>query len=227
MKQKLTEFKPHNIRRRLQRKDSKIAEQKENIRRLEKEVKASHRASTKRIQSRANYYQKKCMDLQEYEEEETCKHCSELEKENAELKQQLLDLKQANAQLLDEVNRLQTRKVTTYVDGKYTDDVRICVMELLSRNVGIRQVEPVIRAVMNMCKMSCDRLPQHTAIDDMLIESRSLCQIQVAEALTDSTHNTLHSDGTSKFGHKYTSFQVSTLEGSLSLGLQVGPKQCN
>ena len=196
MKQKLTEFKSHNIRRHLQRKVSKIAEQKENIRRLEKEVKAFHRASTKRIQSRTNYYQKKCMDLQEYEEEETCKHCSELEKENSELRQQLLDLKQANAQLLDKVNRLQTRKVTTYVDGKYTDDVWICAMELLSRNVDIRQVEPVIRAVMNMCKMSCDRLPQHTAIDDMLIESQSLCQIQVAEALTDSTHNTHYSDGT-------------------------------
>ena len=106
MKQKLTEFKPHNIRRCLQRKlNKKIAEQKENIRRLEKEVKASHRASTKRIQSRVNYYQKNCMDLQEYEEEETCKHCSELEKENSELKQQLLDLKQANAQLLDEVKQ--------------------------------------------------------------------------------------------------------------------------
>ena len=90
MKQKVSEFKPHNNRRRLQRKDSNIAEQKQNIRRLEKEVKESHRASTKRIQSRANYYQKKCMDLQEFEEEETCKYRSELEQENAELKQQLL-----------------------------------------------------------------------------------------------------------------------------------------
>ena len=107
MKQKLSEFKPHNIHRRLQRKDSKIAEQKENIRRLEK------------------------------------------------------------------------------------DNVRTCVMELLSRNVGIRQVEPVIRAVMKMCKVNCDRLPQRTAIDDMLVESRSLCQIQLAEAHTDSTNNTL------------------------------------
>lgn len=61
-----------------------------------------------------------------------------------------MDLKQANAQLFDQVHNLQTRKVTTYMDGKYTDDVRICVMELLSRNVGIRQIEPVIRAVMNL-----------------------------------------------------------------------------
>ena len=78
---------------------------------------------------------------------------------------------------------------------------------------------------MKMCKVNCDRLLQHTAIDDMLVESRSLCQIQLAEALIDSTNNTPHSDGTSKFGHKYTDFQVSTLEGSLSLGLQVGPIQ--
>ena len=55
MKQKLSEFKPHNVRRRLQQKESKIAEQKENIKRLEKEIKESHQASTKRIQSRANY----------------------------------------------------------------------------------------------------------------------------------------------------------------------------
>lgn len=223
MKQKLSEFKPHNVRRRLQRKDSKIAEQKENVRKLEKEVKESYRASTKRIQSKANYYQKKCQDMQECEEEEICKHCSELEQENVQQKQQILDLKEANAQLMDELNLFQTRKITTYKDGKYTDDVRICVMELLSRNVGIKQVEPVIKAVMKLCQVKCDRLPQHTAIDDMLIESRSLCQVQLAEALADSAHNTLHSDGTSKFGHKYTGFQVSTLEGSLSLGLQVGP----
>ena len=62
-------------------------------------------------------------------------------------------------------------------------------MELLSRNVGIKQVEPVIRAVMKLCKLKCDRLPQHTATDDMMIESQSLCQIQLAEALTDSTYN--------------------------------------
>ena len=222
MKNKLSDFKPHNVRRRLQRKDLKIAEQKENLKRLEKEVKESHASAIKKIQSRAYYYQKKCTTLQEKHEESTCEHCKELERQNIELKQQIIDLKEANSHLVDELKYLQTRKVTTYVDGKYTDDVRICVMDLLARNVGIRQIEPVIRAVMRLCRVTCDRLPQHTAIDDMLIESRSLCQIQLVEALTDSSYNTLHSDGTSKFGHKYTGFQVTTLEGSLSLGLKVG-----
>ena len=84
MKQKVTvNSNPTTFADIVQRKDSKIAEQKENIRRLEKEVKESHRASTKRIQSRTNYYQKKYMDLQAFEEEETYKYCSELEQENA------------------------------------------------------------------------------------------------------------------------------------------------
>ena len=87
MKNKLSEFKPHNVRRRLQRKDSRIAEQKENIRMLEKEVKESHTAA---IKSKAQYYQKKCMDSQEKlnDDKNTCEHCSELEEQNAKLKQQ-------------------------------------------------------------------------------------------------------------------------------------------
>ena len=68
------------------------------------------------------------MDIQECEKEEICEHCSKLELENTELKQQILDLKEVNAQLLDEVNQLQASKITTYEDGKYTDDVRILAM---------------------------------------------------------------------------------------------------
>ena len=77
----MSEFKPQNVRRHLQRKDSRIAEQKENIRVLEKEIKESHTAATKRIKSKAQYYQKKCMDSQEKlnDDENTCEHCSKLE----------------------------------------------------------------------------------------------------------------------------------------------------
>ena len=63
-------------------------------------------------------------------------------------------------------------------------------------------------------------MPQHTAINERLIESRSLAHIQLADALTQSEHNTLHSDGTTKFGHKYTGYQVATHAGVLTLGIQ-------
>ena len=82
-------------------------------------------------------------------------------------------------------------------------------------------MEPIIKSVLRLADVKYDRLPKHTAINEMLIESRSLAQMQLAECLVQAPHSTLHSDGTTKFGHKYISYQVSTEEGSLSLGLQV------
>ena len=43
---------------------------------------------------------------------------------------------------------LLSEEVTTFEHGRYTDDVRACVYELLSLNVGVRNVGPVIRCVM-------------------------------------------------------------------------------
>ena len=86
------------------------------------------------------------------------------------------------------------------VDGKYTEEVWLCVMELLAHNVGINKVETVIRAVLKLVNVSCSQLPQHTAISDMLLEGRALSQIQLAETLSVTENNTLHSDGTTKFG---------------------------
>ena len=128
---------------------------------------------------------------------------------------------EANAILHDELATLKSRKLVTYVDGKYTDSMRLCVMDVLSHNVGINQVEPVIRAVLRLAEIECDKLPKHTAISEMLLESRTLSQIQLAHTLTESDYNTLHSDGTTKFGHKYCGYQISTAERSLTLGLQV------
>ena len=78
----------------------------------------------------------------------------------------------------------ESKKIVTFKDGKYTDDVRLCVMELLSQNVAILQVEPVVRAVLKLCKMDCEWFPQHTQINEMLIESQSLSQVQLADTLT-------------------------------------------
>ena len=59
-----------------------------------------------------------------------------------------------------------------------------------------------------------------------MLESRTLSQIQLANTLTESDYNTLHSDGTTKFGHKYCGYQISTADRSLTLGLQVCVQAC-
>ena len=85
----------------------------------------------------------------------------------------------------------------------------MCVMELLSHNVGIRKVEPVIRAVLKLAGIECERLPQHTAINDILAEAHAVAQLQLTETLTqEGQHIVLHTDGTSKFGHKYAGIRL-------------------
>ena len=162
---RISEYNPHNVRRRLQRKDAKIAQQKETIRMLE-DVKTAQKVGAKTAQSPVRYLKMKHKQIQEREEERSCEYCGSLEAENTELKKQIIELKNTNAHLLDCIKSHESRKIVTFKDGKYTDDVRLCVMELLSRNVAILQV---VRAALKLCKMNCERFPQHTQINEMLI----------------------------------------------------------
>ena len=214
------QYKPHNVRRRMQRKDAKIAKQKECIDLQAKELKHRDQQEAKRAREQIRYYKQKCTQMLDQSESE-CEYCKDLEEELAKLKSENLELLEANAILKDELATLKSRKLVTYVDGKYTDRTRLCVMDILSHNVGINQVKPIIRAVLRLAEIECDELPKHTAISEMLLERHCLSQIQLAHTLMDTEYNTLHSDGTTKFGHKYCGYQISTAEKSLTLGLQV------
>ena len=206
------QYKPHNVHRCMQRKDAKIAQQKERINRQVKELKHRDQQEAKRAREQIRYYKQRCAQIQDQSESE-CEDCKDLEEELVKLKSKNLELMEASAILHDELTTLKSRKLVTYVDGKYTDSMRLCVMDVLSHNVGINQVDPVIRALLRLAEIECDKLPKHTAISEMLLESRTLSQIQLAHTLTESDYNTLHSDGTTKFGHEYCGYQT--------LGLQV------
>ena len=43
----------------------------------------------------------------------------------------------------------------------------------------------------------------------MMVESRSLAHLQLADKIPKHSSNTLHSDGTTKFGEKFGGFQVT------------------
>ena len=66
------------------------------------------------------------------------------------MKQTNIELVEANAELKDEVEQLQLRKLTTFEGGKYSDELRMCVMELLLHNVAMLQVAPVIQSVLKL-----------------------------------------------------------------------------
>ena len=79
---------------------------------------------------------------------------------------------------------------------------------------------PVIQSVLKLAGVTCNRLPKRTAINDMLIEARALSQMQLAEVLTQEDHHTLHSNGTTKFGHKCLGYQASTVHDTYTLGMR-------
>ena len=222
LKQLVETYKPHNVRRREKRKDKKIRCQLDKIDKLERQLKYKTSAFLKNTKGQIQYYKDKCEQLKEkmVAALSECENCEQLANETSKTKQTNVELMEANAELHDEVKHLQSKMLTTFEDGKYTNELRVCVMDLLSHNVAILQIVPVIQSVLKLAGVTCNRLPKHTAINDMLIEARALSQMQLAEVLTQEDHHTLHSDGTTKFGHKYLAYQVSTEHETYTLGMR-------
>ena len=55
----------------------------------------------------------------------------------------------------------------TFEGEKYTDDIRACIYELLSLNVGIRNIGPTINCVLKkLAKKSASRSPCHSYMPD-------------------------------------------------------------
>ena len=124
-------------------------------------------------------------------------------------------------ELADRVTELEAQKVVTKQHSQlYLEGVRQCCIELLSLNVGMKNIEPIIRSVLrHMVKVEVDTLPKPSTLVEMMVEMKGLACQQLAEQLTITDKLTLHSDGTSKFGQHYGGFQVSTPDSAYSLGL--------
>lgn len=79
----------------------------------------------------------------------------------------------------------------------------MCCYKLLSLNVGIRNVGPVIHTVLNsIAHKSVSRLPSYSSLCRMITEGLSVAEMQLGEKLTEegSDNFTLQMDGTTKYG---------------------------
>lgn len=220
-----------NLIRREKRKSAIVLEQRTTVKRLRKESEKALERSEKlekekaSLSKKAAYWQDRARSLSSSTEdlagvESETEEVVILQSMVKELKAELVELKDVNAELVAKVEELSSSVVTTMVDNEYTDAVRICCMELLSRNVSISNVEPVIRSVLKLANKTAGRLPQHTRLGEMFVEKSALAHAQLAEVLPSASHATLHSDGTTKHGQKYVSYQVSVGEDVFSLGMR-------
>ena len=238
---KLSKLNIRNVNKKLKRRDNKIKENQCCMENLTKEIKSKSMAIAKLenklesaqqgkecYRSKLNRCLKGSSTSQTTYDEIQCQlvalkeECQlkidHLENEVVELRSEMETLK---VEYEENQIKVEDGKIKTQVHSQlYTDNVRQCCLELLSMNVGILQVDPIIRSVLkNIAGMEIDKLPKPASLVRMLTELKCLAYQQIADELQECENITLHADGTSKFGQHYGSFQISTDTSAYSLGL--------
>ena len=220
-----------NRYKQLKRRDDTLQQQKQQMVILSHDHKEQQKryesavAEKERLRSKVNYAAKKTAGAkQKYDtlncklhdtEELLCNKVTDLEEviKNIETEYDNLLLKNDDDQQSEKV-------IHAFHSGKFEDSIRQCCIELLSLNVGVRNVEPIIRSVLfNCADIDIDRLPKYSTLVGMLSEMKVIAYRQLSEELAESKFTTLHSDGTTKFGQHYGSFQISTEKSAYTLGL--------
>ena len=167
------------------------------------------RRKISRVNHRALYWRKRVDSIKQ----QSSTKKAELIQEVISLKEEIRVLDNDNAELNDTAEAiLSSEEIATFNSGKCTDDVRTCVYELLSLSVGVRNIAPIIRCVLNIAHKNVSHLPSHGLTCQMLLESLTVAQAQLGEKLSVSTsleHNTLQTDGTTKL---VTTMQLMTLK---------------
>ena len=197
-----------NANKRLKRREALISEQKEcienqkaMIKSYKRKMKAAEskveelRAKISRVSHRATYWRGKA----EGSSSKKFAKMSELRQEIKELKEKLSFLDHHNSEMSETIESiLHSDMISTFEGGKYTDDVRACVYELLSLNVGVSNIAPVIRCVLkSITHKSVARLPSHGLTCQMILESLTVVQAQLGDQLSQAGRfNTLQTDGT-------------------------------
>ena len=187
MKQKMYAT-TRNANKRLKRRDEKITCQKEQLETQKSQIEFYQRklstvesqlsrlkANLDKVNHRAVYWKRKVKS-------------SELRQEIKALKEQVASFSIDNLELKDTIESLLSEEVVTFEGGKYTDDVRTCIYELLSLNVGVKNVAPIIRCVFkNIAHKSVNGLPSYGLTCQMIVEALTLAQVQLGEKLTEAS----------------------------------------
>lgn len=173
-----------------------------------------------RINHRATYWRKRVKDMTS----ESFAKRKKLHDEIVSLQEVISSLSLDNAELHDKVESIMMSdsEIATFENGKYNDDVRACVYELLSLNVGVKKVAPIVRCVLkNIAHKSVQRLPSYGLTCQMILESLTVAQAHLGDDLVEgSDFITIQTDGTTKYGEHFATYDFQLDSGTYSLGLR-------
>ena len=144
------------------------------------------------------------------------------EEENSNLHSQLAELEKENDQLRSDLNEIMgDQDVSTFDEGRYTEDIRVVCYELISRGVGSRHVSNIIRLVLKRIGgINCGKLPKPTLIRLMAFEQALLAKDAARNAIENcAMPATLQMDGTTKKHIPYVTMLATTDSGTYGLGL--------
>ena len=185
----------------------------------------SLRDEKKSLQDKLIYSQKCAAKYKNGSLENRIDEIQHLESEVVTLSSKVNGLIKENKDLNDLIAILQDDEIVTFENGRYCNDIREVIMELVSLNVSMAKVNEVIKVVLKkLAKKNVSHVPSVGTKSRFMLEALGIAQLQVAEALSNNkdhnTGNCLHGDGTSKYHRHYQNFQVTTTSGkTLSFGL--------
>ena len=128
------------------------------------------------LRHRAAYWKRMASQLKSSYEDQIVEDIVK-QKQSLKLAEEVDQLVQDNAdlqQIVDEAMK-SNHKLVTFCDCKYTGNVRACCYELLSLNVGVNNVVPIIKtALQSFTDKVLDRMPSKTLLCNMMIECLTL-----------------------------------------------------
>ena len=147
-----------NAKKKLKRREAVIAQQSTCITKQHELIKshecklkrAEHqvdqlRAKLNRINHRALYWKNRVAEITVQQTKTKKAHLHTIDK----LKTKLYSLEADNVDMTQTIESLiEDTKVQTFEDGRYTNDVRACIYELLSLNVAVWNIAPIINCVL-------------------------------------------------------------------------------
>ncbi|XP_038050668.1 uncharacterized protein LOC119723859 [Patiria miniata] len=153
------------------------------------------------------------------------KEAKEIKRAYGEVMYEKMELEESFEERVQErVEELEKdEEICTFKGGKFVDCVREVYQDLMTMNVGANNVEKIVRIVLKkLSAKDVKRLPKRSFASTMLLEARALAQMQCASAITGSGSSaTLCTDGTTKWGYHYGTYDVSLASGQmLTLGLR-------
>ena len=209
IQEKLASYTPRNVNKRQKRAQSKITDLKTKISKLEDEkstISGQLDDQTKELNDIKQKYeqaenevvqlkhqktglQKKVWHLQKHKGMQA-KEINSLNDHNAamilKLESSADELKEKNKELEQLTCLLEDETITTFENGKYVDEVREVIMDLLAMNVSMSNVNEVIRTVLQkLAGESISRLPSKAVHSRLLVEAKHLADVQLGRAMLE------------------------------------------